>query len=282
MADSRNAPRSSIPISKSRSVSTHKPNRTPAQMDTARAKAKEDFILNELPPFKVEPSVEKGRAGLGLGADKDSSKRKRAETLRTSPSSERRDRQISGLQVRPTSSRGNSSGSEGRDRNPRPATAAVGSRGAASTLGLDQPFNRKVSAPAVTRAHSPVLATASTPRSASLNMLASLSSPSPAPTPTPTPTSSRLGVAAHFIPPGTTYTPPKGTNWDEVLLPTVAKKLGIGEGERAVGDEGDLAVEWDRDGTPVKWIKRAVVQRADPGEVSTAFTAPAPCVYNSY
>ncbi len=83
-------------------------------------------------------------------------------------------------------------------------------------------------------------------------------------------------MAAHFIPPETTYTPPKGANWDEVVLPTVAKKLGIGERDRVVGEERDLAVEWDRDGTPVKWIKRTVVLRVDTSSFEAGNVRPRP------
>jgi hypothetical protein len=88
--------------------------------------------------------------------------------------------------------------------------------------------------------------------------------------------SARLGVAAHFVPPESTYTPPKGQNWDEVVLPTVAKKLGLNESTSSssragIGSEseGDLAVEWDKYGTPVKWIKKESVSRVGgAGEVS--------------
>lgn len=78
--------------------------------------------------------------------------------------------------------------------------------------------------------------------------------------------SSRLGVAAHLIPPASTYTPPKGANWDEVVLPAVAKKLGIGEARTAdkidTGpDAEDLAVEWDKNGTPIKWVKKKMEDR---------------------
>jgi hypothetical protein len=81
-----------------------------------------------------------------------------------------------------------------------------------------------------------------------------------------TPTTSRLGVAAHFIPPEDTYTPPKGASWDEVVLPVVAKKLGMGDhvaAETGEWEEGDLAVEWDRDGRAIRWIKGKV--KANPG-----------------
>lgn len=101
---------------------------------------------------------------------------------------------------------------------------------------------------------------ASTPRSASLNMLASQAGNSPGSS-----SSARLGVAAHFVPPESTYTPPKGQNWDEVVLPTVAKKLELNESTSTTAGvtttEGDLAVEWDKNGTPVKWIKKESVHR---------------------
>lgn len=102
--------------------------------------------------------------------------------------------------------------------------------------------------------------TATTPRSASMNMLAH--------------SNSRLGIAAHLVPPESTYTPPKGQAWDEVVLPTVAKKLGLGDGPSPQGwveGDGDLAVEWDKSGTPVKWIKKETVSRlGGPGEASKA------------
>ena len=65
---------------------------------------------------------------------------------------------------------------------------------------------------------------------------------------------SRSGVAADWVPPET-YTPPKNANWDDVVLPVVAKKLGIGVNENQEGQDGDLAVEWDKNGNPIRWIK---------------------------
>lgn len=193
------------------------------------------------------------------------SERELSKMRKDSSSPPKRDRLISGLPVRPGSSRQNSSGSV----NSRPSTATPTTRGpAGKSLGLGQPSNRKVSAPQpqISKSRSPVLASgsldSSTPRSISLGKLSSPSSASPTPT-----TSPRLGVAAHFIPPETTYTPPKGTNWDEVLLPTVAKKLGMSAGEPAIGGEGDLAVEWDKDGTPIKWVKQPAVQGINPSDV---------------
>lgn len=100
------------------------------------------------------------------------------------------------------------------------------------------------------------------PRSASMNLIASPSMGTPS-----SASSSRLGVAAHFVPPENTYTPPKGANWDEVVLPTVAKKLGINEPGRPEGEDGDLAVEWDRDGTPIKWVKRGALNTSHSSQV---------------
>ena len=92
------------------------------------------------------------------------------------------------------------------------------------------------------------------PRSSSLNVLASatnIASPSSS-------FSRQGGVAAHFVPPENKFTPSKDANWDEVVLPTVAKKLDSTDGGKKIieGDVGDLAVEWDRDGTPVRWVKK--------------------------
>ncbi|MDA4806933.1 hypothetical protein NY486_13700, partial [Enterobacter hormaechei] len=68
------------------------------------------------------------------------------------------------------------------------------------------------------------------------------------------PAQKHIGIAAHFIPPENNYTPPKGADWDDVVLPTVARKTGIsvarqGDDDGPSGDD-DLAVEWDKDGNP--------------------------------
>lgn len=89
-------------------------------------------------------------------------------------------------------------------------------------------------------------------------------------------TTPHLGVAAHFVPPENDFAPPKGADWDDVVLPTVAKKLGIqvvtagaqGSDEEAHSGDDDLAIEWDKDGTPIRWEKRA--QRSTPGGLSSA------------
>ncbi|BEJ16653.1 hypothetical protein CspHIS471_0600540 [Cutaneotrichosporon sp. HIS471] len=111
------------------------------------------------------------------------------------------------------------------------------------------------------------------------NSLSNRTNPSP-----PTQSQSKLGIAAHFVPPETTFTPPKGADWDDVVLPTVARKTGIAVsqnghsleqghkytrsanyslGSYSLGStqphEDDLlAVEWDRDGTPVRWERQRV------------------------
>lgn len=102
----------------------------------------------------------------------------------------------------------------------------------------------------------------STSRSISLNHSLSARSTSPVPTPP------RMGVAAHLVPPESAYTPPKGANWDDVVLPALARKMGLGDDKRVGVDEmeeGDLAVEWDRNGTPVKWVKRQASPRLPQG-----------------
>ncbi|CAD6588209.1 MAG: hypothetical protein TREMPRED_005007 [Tremellales sp. Tagirdzhanova-0007] len=206
---------------------------------------KEVFIKNEPPPFKVFPDFSAGNG-------------RRGSSRQTSSGSDVEIQAVVG------------SGAKGV-AGPIPS----GSKSGGSTIGMGQPSHRKASAPTTSKGRSISNRSRldSTPRSASLNMLAS---PSSSGSPIPTPTSSRLGVAAHFIPPESTYTPPKGTNWDEVVLPAVAKRLGIGvvETERSDGEEGDLAVEWDKDGTPIKWLKRHLASRGDtlfdPGSTSSS------------
>lgn len=137
-----------------------------------------------------------------------------------------------------------------------------------SNIGLGQPSSRPIKPRSTSSSRPTVPQTyTSTPRSASMNMLSS---------PSTSVSSSRLGVAAHFVPPESSYTPSRGANWDEVVLPTVAKKLGLGflaGNGSSEGEEGDLAVEWDRFGTPVKWIKGSTVRRMEgvPGGLNVSF-----------
>ncbi|WOO78717.1 uncharacterized protein LOC62_02G002256 [Vanrija pseudolonga] len=85
------------------------------------------------------------------------------------------------------------------------------------------------------------------------------------------PAQKHIGIAAHFIPPENNYTPPKGADWDDVVLPTVARKTGIsvarqGDDDGPSGDD-DLAVEWDKDGNPVRWESQVRERRErDPSE----------------
>ncbi|CAK9779425.1 hypothetical protein CC85DRAFT_331516 [Cutaneotrichosporon oleaginosum] len=108
------------------------------------------------------------------------------------------------------------------------------------------------------------------------NSMSNRTNPSP-----PTQSQSKLGIAAHFVPPETTFTPPKGADWDDVVLPTVARKTGItvsqnghslehghkyshsasySLGSNSLGStphEDDLlAVEWDKEGTPIRWERQ--------------------------
>ena len=295
------APTSNIPVLKMRNVSSEGPQPHAARKSLEiGVRTKEGFIKNELPPFRVfpgealriaqrghEPDINGPRGVENEGGQQEdggdegdgeggSSKRKRAVTMRNSPTPPGKASSGSGgsaSRLRPGSSRQNSWSSDGKSSHPvvqsgRPATSSTSTASRTlprSALGVGHPTPRKTSAPVRTPT-SRIGTTNPAPRSASLNMLASPTSSSG----TPTPTSSRLGVAAHFIPPEASYTPPKGLNWDEVVLPVVAKKLGIGEGERGrerVEERGEredeLAVEWDREGTPIKWVKRSGARRGD-------------------
>ncbi|WVQ97453.1 hypothetical protein IAU59_004566 [Kwoniella sp. CBS 9459] len=274
-------------------------------------RTKEGFIKNELPPFKMLPEealriAERGHVLQDENWDRprgsyDSSRisegetpRKRAITMKPGVSNEN-DRLAPGRRGGPGTGLGmERSGSSGSDRSGasrrnsghgRPSTsgAAVGSKGygisTSSTglgLGMGHPGSHRMAGKARSGSSrsptngGPSLSNGFTaPRSASLNLLShspSMSSPQ-----------SRLGVAAHFIPPESTYTPPKGADWDEVVLPTVAKKLGIADGEKAShvqsagGEEGELAVEWDNDGTPIRWVRGRKM-----GDPSNAGSAHAP------
>ena len=247
---SQTLPPSSIPR---RINPTNKPRRSSTEPE------KEEFIKNELPPFKVFPAASERVA--------------RPASSRQSPW---------GSDVGVTAVVGVGSRGGGLTE-----LTPAGSKSGGSTIRMGQPSQRKVSAPSTSRGRSFSNRSRldSTPRSASLNMLAS---PSPSGSPIPTPTSSRLGVAAHWIPPEATYTPPKGTNWDEVVLPAVAKRLGIGavEAERPNREEGDLAVEWDKDGIPIKWLKRnlatSVDTSFDPGRVNSASPSFSPSFETSF
>ncbi|OCF73808.1 hypothetical protein I204_05652 [Kwoniella mangroviensis CBS 8886] len=266
------------------SVAVMENRRESLELGLGGTRIKEGFIKNELPPFKMNPNEALRIAEKGHQLNDEES-----SNCRTSYDSSRmaeRKRSISmkpnNLHPKPNGHMMERSGSSGSDRsarrNSRPSTssAATGTRGyGISTshtglgLGMGQPSSSRLSNGRTTQrtgsSRSPINGSSSTafnaPRSASLNLLSA--SPSMSMNGNGTPPSARLGVAAHFIPPESTYTPPKGTDWDDVVLPTVAKKLGINESEKEGGGalvgEGDLAVEWDKDGTPIRWVKRKVV-----------------------
>ncbi|WVR05879.1 hypothetical protein IAU60_002905 [Kwoniella sp. DSM 27419] len=252
---------------------------------------REAFIKNELPPFKLPPGEavqvyqEEGkdfRGTAGVPYDREAS-RTVVGRQASSPSERSMARSASGQQMERRDSSGSGSGSAavraGTKGEGRPSTGVSGQRtdgASGSTRGLPTSTTRLglgMGHPSTSRggananghtklrsgsARSPGghhASSFSAPRSASLNMLSNSPSMSVG---TPSGPSSRLGVAAHFIPPESSYTPPKGADWDEVVLPTVAKKLGIADGDRSpAGIPGeDLAVEWDRDGMPIRWVKR--------------------------
>jgi hypothetical protein len=224
-----------------------------------------DDLKDELPPFRLRKGeamriAEKGHDlrdtdevpdedvydyGRGEEGTMDGAKRRRRQSMRSvSKNSVKLD-----------------------DIPPLPSTAGLPRSGNANGnvgLGLPSTRSKALQLNAAPRSSSSrqalnhLSSSTTTPRSASLNMLAQ--------------SGSRLGIAAHLVPPESTYTPPKGQAWDEVVLPTVAKKLGLGDSPSQQGwveEDGDLAVEWDKSGTPVKWIKKETVSRlGGPGEAS--------------
>ncbi|WWC66274.1 uncharacterized protein I206_100175 [Kwoniella pini CBS 10737] len=268
------------------SVAVIEPRRD--SLDLAGSRIQEGFIKNELPPFKMNPNeaLRIAEKGHEINGSWDSS-----PTKISSDASNGLDARKRSISMKPNNpnlhakrnnaiemDRSGSSGSDGSSRrNNRPSTSSSAilrsnsnSRGyGISTshtglgLGMGQPSTSRLSSSRNGQrsgsSRSPVNGSPASfngPRSASLNLLSgspSLSANGGTP-------NSRLGVAAHFIPPESTYTPPKGTDWDDVVLPTVAKKLGINENDKKESDlsagEEDLAVEWDRDGTPIRWVKR--------------------------
>ena len=252
---------------------------------------REGFIKNELPPFKLQAGeamriAERGHdlrdedqeedrvwevddfddfngaqrreiEGIGLGIDTDPSGSTQAE---------------GSTRKRAVSMRSSGGGPDGK-YGPRLGPNSQ------KALGLGNPKQKTSTPRSATGAKgkmpngpsTPLASSSSTARSASLNMLASSQNG----------TGSRLGVAAHFIPPQSTYTPPKGQDWDTVVLPAVAKKLGLkGDGEDLVveGDEGDLAVEWDKDGRAIRWLKRVGGDRQRPGRDSVGLLRCDECV----
>jgi hypothetical protein len=214
---------------------------------------KEGMIKNELPPFMLLPeeAMKIATSGYdldeaGLRDEESISTRKRAITMRNGGSPNTKT--IPGVSRNIGTGFGTSSTSSSRGTN---NGLSKSSSGLGIGIGIGQPSQNQSllssstnsrSSSSKTPTSTPTPTTTSQTRSASLNMLAS------------SPTTSRL---AHLVPPDQTYKPPKGVNWDEVVIPTVAKRLAAGQGSHDVQDyqEGDLAVEWDKDGTPVKWVK---------------------------
>ncbi|WWD09405.1 hypothetical protein V865_007528 [Kwoniella europaea PYCC6329] len=266
------------------SVAVMENRRESLELGLGGTRIREGFIKNELPPFKMNPNeaLRIAEKGHELNDEESSNYRTSYDSSRMAERKRSISMKPNNLHPKPNGHMMERSGSSGSDRsarrNSRPSTssAATGTRGyGISTshtglgLGMGQPSSssRLSNGRTTQRAgssRSPINGSPSTafnaPRSASLNLL----SGSPSMSMNGTPPNARLGVAAHFIPPESSYTPPKGTDWDDVVLPTVAKKLGINESEReggggvVVGEE-DLAVEWDKDGTPIRWVKRKIV-----------------------
>jgi hypothetical protein len=270
---------SSIPILKTRSNSPSRVIRehgrdSPEFERGAYGIVTEGLIKNELPPFRLladeRTSVTESGNGegeaLGYGSDEDGAERriggevgrKRAVTMRNDPS-------ISKQGV--NGGRGNNTiGTRTRKENAGSGFTPTKHPGGASSqtsnisrsasgIGLGQPPSRNLaisstSKPRSSSSRSPGQTSGSSsssspphPRSASLNMLASSRTTYP---------------LAHLVPPDQTYKPPAGVNFDEMVTPASAKKMaeaGSGPGGTGEFEEGDLAIEYDKEGRPVKWIK---------------------------
>jgi hypothetical protein len=193
--------------------------------------------------FEDETEYDYGRGGEISGEGVEGAKRRRRQTMRSE--SQRSVKLVDDVPELPTST--SVMGLGGLSRS---ATGNVG-LGLPSTRSKALQLNQAPRSSSSRQALNAISTSTTTPRSASLNMLAH--------------SNSRLGIAAHLVPPESTYTPPKGQSWDEVVLPTVAKKLGLGDSPSQQGWEDgaddDLAVEWDKSGTPVKWIRKETVNR---------------------
>ncbi|ODO11738.1 hypothetical protein I350_00522 [Cryptococcus amylolentus CBS 6273] len=221
----------------------------------------EGFIKNELPPFKVQAEdalriAQRGHDIPEMEQWKESWHSREAEDVEEP-------------------CHGFSEDGHGGYAEPRKRVVTMkgqGGYGNSNGLGIGQPSNRGQAGTPKYRVGSSRPANISTPnnqfagpRSASMNIHSGSSSHTPNSAQTLPSSKSRLGLAAHMIPPESSYTPPKNANWDEVVLPTVAKKMGMGDEKASpnpdeLGEE-DYAVEWDRDGNPIRWAKRKIARK---------------------
>ncbi|KAI9635278.1 uncharacterized protein MKK02DRAFT_43960 [Dioszegia hungarica] len=241
--------------------------------DLSKQTFPDTYLRDELPPFRLPPEEAMriaqhghkmdaesgwgGEDGREEGLDEDgSSKRKRIESMFPAKDPRR------GSQGKGGTGQGSAGG---MSRSATGTGSALGLGQAPSRIATGSKLNSSQrSATGSGFANRSGLSSSQTStggRSMSLGHSLNVRETSPMPTPP------RMGVAAHFVPPESAYTPPKGANWDDVVLPALARKMGLGqEGERRIGvdemEEGDLAVEWDKTGTPVKWVKRP--DRASP------------------
>lgn len=201
----------------------------------------DDAQLRDLNHLELDPHIVSGASQeMGLAEGKGE-KRKRAVTLKTSG----RNRRVAAR-------------SSNKDREPDFERPVFGN----PSLNVAKPRIQTGSTPPAAATSYPISQT-----SRSISMKTFSSTPRTSPSHNTLPNShSRLGVAAHLIPPESTCKPPEGANWDEVVLPAVAKKLGIKEARSidkvdSEPDAEDLAVEWDKDGTPIKWVKKKMEDR---------------------
>ncbi|KAE8539937.1 hypothetical protein D1P53_003875 [Cryptococcus gattii VGV] len=238
------------------------------------ARITEGFIKNELPPFIMSPeeALRIAERGHDFESDDDAQLRD-LHHLELDPHIVSSTSQEMGL-------------AEGKgEKRKRAVTLKTGGRNrriaARSSNGVREPDF--VAKPRIQTGSTPPAAAISYPisqTSRSISMKAFSSTPRTPPSHNTLPdSSSRLGVAAHLIPPENTCKPPEGANWDEVVLPTVAKKLGIREARNidklSEPDAEDLAVEWDKNGTPIKWVKKKM-EDSTPLDKQTDFETKSP------
>lgn len=234
--------------------------------DLSRQAYPSTYLRDELPPFKLAPeeAMRIARDGHKINRDEegDEDRETGEEDWDEGEEARKRKRIESMFPTKPTST----GAGVGRRKGSGDSRVATGmSRSATgSALGIGQsPSSRSTTTGnklnssqqrSTTGSNRSPLSTSqgSTSRSMSLGHSLNISSST-----TPIPTPPRMGIAAHLVPPESAYTPPKGANWDEVVLPALARKMGedsrVGKSDM---EDGDLAVEWDRNGTPIKWVKK--------------------------
>ena len=229
---------------------------------------REGFIKNELPPFRMLPQEalriaeqghdipeedeayhvdhstdEEDEADVRVAEESGGrEKRKRADTLRGDESPDKAAGRMNGaaigLGMRPSTS----TSSTAYTTLPRSSTS-IGLGRPPSTRRI-QGAGRSVSSKT---AQSKTISSGA-PRSASMNILAS---------------SSSRGVRSSRQDAGESGSPDMASDenyWQNVVVPNVVKRMAVSKEMGYLYCEGDLVLEKDKSGTPLKWIKQEDVQ----------------------